>query len=437
MASLMRAPSRGVALSKSRGISTGWYQPETSPLPLELGSRPSTSWAAPAHASAASHRRPATAAAVPRHRQEGALRLGNLADQQLSVVHMQESAFRALPPSPRSRGFRGARFAPHRGAAHISHPQPAWSAISALEPLTPPSPPRPVDGNPPMYRLNEPLHVEAPSQWGAPARVGAPLTFGGMGGVAVGGAGGRTASNLQDYHMIATACLRAGRRRDEALAHYSSGVLLDNSGRGARAAGCYSRMLAAGVAAADKTTQLVAHNCLGVLKHRAADYEGAIAHHRKHLELADASGMFTPHLNLGLALAELSNYTEAQEHLREALRHSIRMNSLTLESLACGNLATVGKRAGDLETASSCLDRYLRLASTLNDEVGKADAHQLLADLAVQMGDLEDAGSHFETSLTLSGQQPERQAVHNVTKVELGVAQGQLQFEHFLRETFS
>lgn len=133
--------------------------------------------------------------------------------------------------------------------------------------------------------------------------------------VAERGGGSRMGNQLQDYSMIATACSRAGRRRDEALAHYGCAVLHENSGKLSRAVVGYNRMLEAASIADDHASRLIAQNCLGALKHRLADYDTAVEHHKKHLELADANGKFPAHLNLGLSLAELGDFAEAQAGL--------------------------------------------------------------------------------------------------------------------------
>ena len=55
--------------------------------------------------------------------------------------------------------------------------------------------------------------------------------------------------------MLATACRRVGRHRQEAIAHFSSGVLHENSGAPARAIGAYLKMIAAAAEGGDLLLQ--------------------------------------------------------------------------------------------------------------------------------------------------------------------------------------
>merc|ERR1719440_1014479 len=163
------------------------------------------------------------------------------------------------------------------------------------------------------------------------------------------------------------------------------------------------------------------------------DYPTALQHHEAHLELADAPGKFVAHLNLGLAQAALGELEAAATNYRHALRAAIRSGSMQGEAVACGNLALVGKQAGDLETARACLDRYLQLSEALSDAVGAVEAHHRLGDLASELGDLQGAGSHFESALTITATQPDQQAALTQTKIEIGLAQGNLEFSQWMQ----
>lgn len=180
------------------------------------------------------------------------------------------------------------------------------------------SPSKAAEGSVGSYRMGTLLHVSPPSQWGAPPRKvafrtqSAPLPFGTVGLVAGRGSGHRKGNQLPDYQMIASACFRAGRRHEEAVALYSCGVLLEGAGKLYRALACYSRMLAAAQAGGDATGQLIAHNSVGVLEHRLERYESAVLHHQEHLALADSNGQFSANVNLGLSLSALGEYEKAQ-----------------------------------------------------------------------------------------------------------------------------
>jgi len=213
-------------------------------------------------------------------------------------------------------------------------------------------------------------------------------------------------------------------------------VLLDNAGQRVKAKESYKRMLVAAQACTDEAVQRtalsVAHNRLGVTLQALGDHEQASVHHEAHRALADAPGAFVAHLNLGLSFVSLERYDEASSHLREALRSAIRSGSMHGEAVACGNLALVGRTTGDIETARACLDRYLQLTEVLADTMGAVEAHQRLGDLATELGDLHGAGVHFESALSITAAQPDAQKQLNATKIDIGLAQGGMEFSEFL-----
>ena len=94
----------------------------------------------------------------------------------------------------------------------------------------------PPRSNPGGARIAEPVRLDPPTQWGAPAHRPA-----GGGRVRTPSTGARGMNKLQDFNMLSSACRRAGRLKEEAIAQYCAGVLLDNAGQRARAAGdlCY------------------------------------------------------------------------------------------------------------------------------------------------------------------------------------------------------
>ena len=76
-----------------------------------------------------------------------------------------------------------------------------------------------------------------------------------------------------------------------------------------------------------------------------------------------------------------------------------------------------------------------RLAEALSDSAGAVETHHRLGDLAAELGDLQAAGSHFESALTITSTQPEQQAALNQTKIEIGLAQGNLELSDWMLTT--
>jgi len=288
-------------------------------------------------------------------------------------------------------------------------------------------------------RISEPVRLDPPAQWGAPAHqvAGRPRPRVAPTGTLT---GARGTNKLQDFSVLALACHRAGKHREEAVAQYCCGVLNDNAGQRSRARESYQRMLVAARQCADdaasRAALTVAHNRLGVNLHALGEYEQAMVHHEAHREMADVPGKFVAHLNIGLSQAALARLEEAAENFREALRLAIRSGSMHGEAVACGNLALISKQSGDIATARACLDRYLQLTEALADTAGAVEAHQRLGDLAALDGDLREAGAQFESALSITSTQPAAQAAQNATKIEIGLAQGSMEFSDWLLTQF-
>jgi tetratricopeptide (TPR) repeat protein len=110
---------------------------------------------------------------------------------------------------------------------------------------------------------------------------------------------------LKDYDILAFACKRAGKSRDEGRAYYSTGVLYDNLGKYRQAVDQYKKFLQVCKAIGDVHGEALAYNCIGVdyMKMGESDpnyYKDAIEFHTKHKEVADVAGKFLAHINLGI-----------------------------------------------------------------------------------------------------------------------------------------
>ena len=52
--------------------------------------------------------------------------------------------------------------------------------------------------------------------------------------------------------------------------------------------------------------------------------------------------------------------------------------------------------------------------------------------LATELGDVQSAGAHFESALSITAAQPDAQAALNATKIEIGLAQGNMEFSDWM-----
>ncbi len=128
--------------------------------------------------------------------------------------------------------------------------------------------------------------------------------------------------------MLAFACKRAGKTRDEGRAYYSEGVLCDNLGRYKKALNCYKQFLAICKMIGDTHGEALAYNCIGVSYQRLAEtnpklYEKSIEAHLNHKEIADTAGKFLAHINLGIIYNKLGDDEKSNINHQFALRYAI------------------------------------------------------------------------------------------------------------------
>lgn len=86
--------------------------------------------------------------------------------------------------------------------------------------------------------------------------------------------------------------------------------------------------------------------------------EQAVVYHQKHLDLGpDSGGRFVANTNLGLCYGMLQNINRAAKHQQDALRISIKMQSLHGQCMAVGNLGILALMKRDFATTRSCFDQ--------------------------------------------------------------------------------
>lgn len=133
---------------------------------------------------------------------------------------------------------------------------------------------------------------------------------------------------LKDYEMLAFACKRAGKSRDEGRAYYSTGVLYDNLGKYKQAVAEYKKFLQVCRAIGDVHGEALAYNCIGVDYMKMGEqspefYKDAIEFHTKHKEVADVAGKFLAHINLGIIYNQMGDHEKSSINHQFALRYAI------------------------------------------------------------------------------------------------------------------
>jgi len=294
-------------------------------------------------------------------------------------------------------------------------------------------------------RVSQPLRVEPPAEYNAPARaqrhnsnsqhstqqvLSSKLARRPLLGMPTAKA---RPEKMKDYAVLANACQRAGRQTRAAHLIFNQGVLYENMAEDASALRCYKELLRASLDAGDAVGEALACNCIGVaaqLKAGEEDLQTAIRYHQQHLAVADIPGKFIAHCNLGLAYQALGLLGEATTNHQHALRYAIRMSSLAGESLACGHLGMLG--AADTDTSRACTERQLQLARTLQDHRAQEDAYLQLGGLAQSAGAHEEAHHYFSEALAEADRQNDAETA-DLARCRLGLADGGHEFDAFLQ----
>jgi len=185
------------------------------------------------------------------------------------------------------------------------------------------------------FRIGIPQRVEPPKDLNVPVRKddGTMVAESEGGGGGGGGGGGAVAhgdpsvnrrqasqTKIKDQEMLAFACRRANKPRNEALAYYNMGVLLDNDKELEKANACYEQYLQASRAVGDAKGEQLALNSMAINMFKLGRYEEAIDLSNQHLQIADVAGKFVAHCNLGLAYAAMDELEQSSLNHRQALR---------------------------------------------------------------------------------------------------------------------
>ena len=241
---------------------------------------------------------------------------------------------------------------------------------------------------------------------------------------------------LKDYGILAFACKRAGKSRDEGRAYYSTGVLYDNLGKFKDAINQYQKFLQVCRAIGDVHGEALAYNCVGVdyMKLGEMDpncYNDAMQYHIKHKEIADVAGKFLAHVNLGIICNAIGNYEQASINHQFALRYAIQMSSVAGQSVAIGNLGKVGGNQVyaqmNQDKMQMFVERYLELSNELKYRKGESGAYMQLGEILTQKGDFDQSTKHFYRAMKIS-EETNDVDMREQAKVNFGMANASLKW---------
>jgi tetratricopeptide (TPR) repeat protein len=267
---------------------------------------------------------------------------------------------------------------------------------------------------------------------------------------------------VQDLELLALACRRASKRKEEGRAQFSLGVMWDNLGQYQKAIESYSQFLRVCTECEDAQGCGLAYHCIGVdyqllaggavgggsglpdsldrckssenRETKAEMLRKAISFHNTHREGADSVGKFVAHLNNGLAYALLGEKEHSTVSHQYALRYALELHSLEGQSLAIGSLGfSEGMYCHDPGKMSVLIERYLELCGALKQPRNQASALQKLGTLASQRGDSEQGACYFRQAMQHAREQGDLETALDCG-VQFGVAHGLARMDDHLGE---
>jgi tetratricopeptide (TPR) repeat protein len=246
---------------------------------------------------------------------------------------------------------------------------------------------------------------------------------------------------LKDYKLLAFACKRAGKARDEGRAHYSTGVLYDNLGNYQAAIQSYQQFLSICKSIGDSHGEALAYNCIGVDFQKLSEQDPSnsswvresINYHTKHKDIADVPGKFIAHINLGVIYTRTGDVERASISNQFALRYAIQMSSVAGQSVAIGNLGQIGsyRLSGDNEKMKMFVERYLTLSNELHNRKGASGAHLQLGNLSFSQGDYGESSKQFYTAMKIAEELGDDNLVESA-RCNYGVANANLKMKDLM-----
>ncbi|CAD8052583.1 unnamed protein product [Paramecium primaurelia] len=241
---------------------------------------------------------------------------------------------------------------------------------------------------------------------------------------------------LKDYEMLAFACKRAGKIKDEGRAYYSMGVLLDNMGKWSQAIQQYERFLQICTKIDDQHGCGLAYNCIGADYQLMAEsnpkfIEKAIEFHKKHEEISDSNGKFLASINLGLCYD--ANTQLSMFYFQQALKHAMNMSSKLGQTIAIANIGRIGQKGlyDNAEKMKLFIEKFLLLANELKDTESIIKGHMKLGAVSAQMGSYNEGKNSFLKALEMVEND---RYLYQEAKCGFAISNAEMNMEQYLRE---
>jgi hypothetical protein len=161
------------------------------------------------------------------------------------------------------------------------------------------------------------------------------------------------------------------------------------------------------------------------------DLNHAISYHFRHLEIGpDDGGRFVADSNLGLCFGMIGDIVQSAKHQQDALRTTIKMQTLYGQSIAVGNLGMLAVMKNDIPTARTCFEQHLQLVQTLSDAEAEVCAWKALAHVCSVESKHGEALEYLEQARNIAHKNHftnELRTIHCL----IGVARGMLDFNSY------
>ncbi|KAH9574389.1 hypothetical protein CY35_01G054300 [Sphagnum magellanicum] len=274
-----------------------------------------------------------------------------------------------------------------------------------------------------------------------------------------GGIGER--QKISDLSVIAESLRRQKdpeKYKNEAKALISMGVLYDNAQEFLKALDCYRNYLELCIKLGDAEGEAVAYNYIAcsIQEHEdlkstaskdnsnapgelgspsnaaaAAMYRKAAEFHQQHADKGDVEGKFVAYTNLGLVYAKLSQWADAANSHKRALKCATYLENPPKQCVAIGNLGFLLFRRGKMGAAKACITRYFQICKILGDVQGTARAHYMLGTIAALFKKYKEAEEEFRSAMTTAQQCHDKQ-MEVFSKVQIGIARGKMELSRML-----